>query len=151
VLANRSRPMSPLSLVILSTTFALFRIDPQSEIPRAILDRLSGSQSSPEGSSFVSITRTAEEISIVTDAYPEGQEGSPSFWKCIKIQGPLTHDLTGILNNLSSPLKEAKVPIFAISTWDTDYVLVPRDKIDQARGALLSAGWDFISGPISTA
>lgn len=53
--------------------------------------------------------------------------------------------LTGIMHELTRPLKEAEVPVFASSTWDTDYVLINKDKMEVARSALKKAGWRFSS------
>lgn len=53
--------------------------------------------------------------------------------------------LSGILNEMSTPLRRAKVPIFAVSTFDTDYVLVNQKDKDAAREALESAGWQFVA------
>lgn len=170
-------------LILLEKEFALFRLPAQSSIPPQILVQLTGTGTS-NSCSFVSVTRTPEEVSIVTDQIPADLDVQDSLWRCIKINGeyhtqscdpfnqsvdtdcqfagPLTHDLTGILNNLSTPLKEAEVPIFAVSTWcvvcvfggisidstlcrDTDYVLVPKNKVEEAVNALLSSGWKFLS------
>lgn len=54
-------------------------------------------------------------------------------------------DLTGVLASFTLPLQEAQVPVFAVSTWNTDYVLVPKDKLEVAVGALKKDGWTFIS------
>ena len=51
--------------------------------------------------------------------------------------------LTGIMHALTGPLKEAGVPVFATSTWDTDYVLINADKKDVAKDGLEAAGWIF--------
>ncbi|KAG8949329.1 hypothetical protein FRC04_008932 [Tulasnella sp. 424] len=138
-----SSPSFP-DLILLEKEFALFRLAAQSSIPPQILAQLTGTGSSTS-CSFISVTRTPEEVSIVTDQIPADLDVQDSLWRCIKIKGPLTHDLTGILNNLSTPLRDAEVPIFAVSTWDTDYVLVPKNKVDEAVNALLSSGWKFLS------
>ncbi|KAF9469819.1 ACT domain-containing protein [Collybia nuda] len=67
-----------------------------------------------------------------------------STWTCIKIMGPMEHNLTGILADFSAPLKAAQVPIFAVSTWNTDYVLVPATMLDVAVTALKADGWSFV-------
>lgn len=131
------------NLILLANEFALFRLPAQASIPPQILAQLTGTGCSTS-CSFVSVTRTPEEVSIVTDQIPADLDVQDSLWRCIKIKGPLTHDLTGILNNLSTPLKDAEVPIFAVSTWDTDYVLVPNNKVTEAVSALLSSGWRFL-------
>jgi uncharacterized protein len=82
---------------------------------------------------FVSITRTRDELSIVCEA-PAGE------WRCLKVQGPLDFSLVGILASLAEPLAKAGVPIFVISTFDTDYILVKADNLERAIEALRSAG-----------
>lgn len=64
-------------------------------------------------------------------------------WVVIKIAGPMEFELSGILNELSTPLRHAKVPIFAVSTYDTDYVLINEEDQARARNALEDAGWQF--------
>ena len=56
------------------------------------------------------------------------------------VEGPLDHSLVGILASISTALAAAAVPIFALSTYDTDWVLVPEGRLEQARSALLAAG-----------
>lgn len=65
---------------------------------------------------------------IAVPSQLQAEEG----WKAFKFAGPLDFGLTGILACLSAPLAEAKISIFAISTYDTDYILVKKDKVDQA-------------------
>ena len=75
---------------------------------------------------------------------PEGQvpEGvkQETGWRAFKVAGPLDFSLTGILLSLADPLARAGVSIYAVSTYDTDYVFVKEQKLDQARQALLGAG-----------
>ncbi|KAG8992357.1 hypothetical protein FRB94_011695 [Tulasnella sp. JGI-2019a] len=103
---------------------------------------------------FVSITRTQHEISIVTDlSLPtdmtdlgvSAETCTVSAFASIKVQGPLAHHLTGILSAMTIPLKNAQVPIFALSTSDTDYVLVPLTKASEAKKALTDDGWTVIN------
>ncbi len=88
-----------------------------------------------------SITRTAEELSVVCpeEAVPEAVRRQGG-WRCLEVRGPLAFELTGVLASLASPLAEAGVPIFALSTFDTDYLLVPGDQLETAFGALGAAG-----------
>ena len=65
-------------------------------------------------------------------------------WSCIKVSGPLELNTTGILAKLSKVLAEARISIFAISTYDTDYILVKADKATDAVAALNAAGFRFI-------
>lgn len=90
---------------------------------------------------FTSITRTPEELSIVCAEarVPPGTRCSTGF-RILKVQGPLEFALTGILAAIAAPLAAAKVSIFALSTYDTDHVLVPEAKLGLAIEVLRSAG-----------
>ncbi|KAI9632462.1 ACT domain-containing protein [Dioszegia hungarica] len=68
-------------------------------------------------------------------------QGGP--YAVLSVKGPLDLTLTGILNELTTPLRLAKVPIYAISTWNTDYILVPSEKLDRAVEVLKKTGWTF--------
>ncbi|KAN0100358.1 ACT domain containing protein [Tylopilus felleus] len=125
-----------LHLDALDRTFSIRRYAPTDEIPSDALRELSGSKAT---SGIISITRTAEEISIVHEA--ERDEGE---WRCIKIAGPMQFELTGVVCAFATPLKDAGIPIFAISTWNTDYVLVPKERIMDAVYALSADGWLFV-------
>ena len=88
-----------------------------------------------------SVTHTAEEVSVVCpeDVVPAAVR-SEGGWRCFKVRGPLAFELTGVLASLASPLAAAGVPIFALSTFDTDYLLVPGDELPEAIDALGAAG-----------
>ncbi len=90
---------------------------------------------------FVSITRTADELSIVCadGLAPKDVKQEPD-WRAFKIEGPLDFGLTGILASILDPLAQAKVSVFAISTYNTDYVLVKADKLETATATLRAAG-----------
>ena len=84
-------------------------------------------------SSFLSITRTDEELSIICEEQfrPPAIKVEAGFG-LIKILGPLDFNLTGILNTLLEPMKKAGIPVFVISTYDTDYILLKKDRIPEA-------------------
>ena len=90
---------------------------------------------------FTSITRTSEELSIVCplENVPRSQQPESS-WTCLKIEGPFGFSEIGILQSFIQPLSESGVPIFAISTFDTDYVLIQEIFSEQALQALRDAG-----------
>jgi hypothetical protein len=90
---------------------------------------------------FVSITRTADELSIVCDerAVPSGVKADRG-WRALRIEGPLDLSLTGVLVSIAVPLAEANINVFAISTFDTDYVLVKAERLAEASGVLRNAG-----------
>ncbi len=88
-----------------------------------------------------SITHTTEELSVVCpeSVVPEAIQ-MQGGWRCFKVRGPLPFELTGVLASMTAPLAEAGVPIFALSTYDTDYLLVPGEALERARDALGAAG-----------
>jgi hypothetical protein len=87
------------------------------------------------------VTRTDEELSIVLpeDSVPMDWKAERG-WRCLKVLGPLDLGLVGILASLTSPLAEAGIPIFALSTYDTDYLLVHDADLARATGALSLSG-----------
>jgi hypothetical protein len=121
--------MPSLTLSLLPETFAVCRLAPDVPLP----DWAAGE--------FVSITRTSDELSIVCAE----RNVPPSVrcergWRCLKVAGPLDLSLIGILASLAVPLAEARIPLFAISTYDTDYVLVKEADLERAVETLLQAG-----------
>lgn len=90
-----------------------------------------------------SMTRTEAELSVVCaeDAVPAGVRAERG-WRALRVRGPLAFELTGVLADLARPLAEAGVPIFALSTYDTDLVLVKADRLAEAVAALRGAGHD---------
>jgi hypothetical protein len=106
--------------------------------------RLSADASIPEWATkgdFTSITRTAEELSIVcsADNIPRDVDRGPS-WICLKLEGPFPFSQTGVLLSFIEPLSNHGLPIFAISTYDTDYVFIPQEHTVRALALLHQAG-----------
>ena len=91
---------------------------------------------------FCSITRTPHELSIVTSiaAVPADAQRTSGPWTAFMVHGPLDFTLKGILSKIAAALAGADVSIFAISTYDTDYVLVPSADAEKARSALTASG-----------
>ena len=96
---------------------------------------------------FVNVTRTADELSIVcptavvpADVRADDRSSVEDGWTTLMIVGPFEFHLTGILLAVLEPLAAASVGIFAISTYDTDYVLVKATQLDAAVTALSDAG-----------
>ncbi|HTS34724.1 MAG TPA: ACT domain-containing protein [Candidatus Solibacter sp.] len=111
--------------------------------------RLAPDESIPEWASkgeFTSVTRTADELSIVcpADNVPAGPH-SPRRWTCLKLEGPFPFSLTGVLLAFIEPLSSNRVPIFAISTFDTDYVLIQEEFAGRALNILREAGHQLLS------
>jgi uncharacterized protein len=90
---------------------------------------------------FTSVTRTADELSIVCpiENIPKEISATPR-WICLKLEGPFPFELTGVLLSFIEPLSNNNIPIFAISTFDTDYVLVPEQFAPAALKELERAG-----------
>jgi len=122
-----------LKLSILEDLFTVHRFPPDHEIPKQIYEN-----------QFCSISKTADELSIVcSSSVLLGSDISEMGWSCIKVLGPLDFSLTGILADISVVLAKAEVSIFAISTFDTDYVLVKSETLPVAKEALQKAGYAF--------
>ncbi len=121
----------PLVLTLQPQPLAVCRLDPSEPIPAWAL-----------AAAFLAVTRTADELSIVCPAssVPAGVR-SVGPWRALKVEGPLDFSLTGILAGLSAALSDANISLFAISTFDTDYVLVREETLDAAIQALRGAGY----------
>ncbi|OMJ23270.1 hypothetical protein AYI69_g5039 [Smittium culicis] len=114
--------------------------------------------------SFYSVTKTSEEQSVIVcdeDLSLSGlrkiesklsniisnktESGSEALkiekhWVAFKVDGVLDFGLVGILANLSGVLADAKIPIFVVSTYDTDYILVKKDRFEEAKASLINSG-----------
>ena len=95
---------------------------------------------------FTAITRTADELSIVCPADDLPRDvNSPHRWICLKLEGPFPFSLTGVLLSFIEPLSNNGIPIFAISTFDTDYVLVQEEHTGAVMERLSESGHEFVS------
>ena len=125
-----------MKLRILDSTFSVMKLPPSETIPLWALN-----------CDVFSITRTDEELSVVcpSECLPinEQMKDVENDWKCIKVEGVLDFSLTGILSSLANTLAENKISIFAISTFNTDYLLVKRHTIDRAKVVLENEGHIF--------
>ena len=112
-----------------------------------IINRLSAYASIPEEilkSNYYSVSKTENEMSLVCSEVIEVQSlQSSKGWKCIKVKGPLDFNMTGILAGISAIIARANISIFAISTFDTDYILVRSQDLSSARTTLRLAGDKF--------
>ncbi|MGI6083513.1 MAG: ACT domain-containing protein [Limnochordia bacterium] len=122
-----------LRMTVLDGVYAVCRLDPRSGMP------------SWATGSFRSITQTGDELSVVCpqECVPSGvlHEGG---WRIIKVIGPLDFALIGLMASISRALAEAGISIFALSTYDTDYVLVKAVQLERAVEALTSRGVEFV-------
>jgi uncharacterized protein len=126
-----SLPGDSLKFRGLSGTYVVCRFPANSSIPPC----------ASLGGGFISITRTEDELSIVCllESAPKDIQ-QEIRWTCFKIEGPFSFSTVGILNSCITPLAQAEIPIFALSTYDTDYVLVKEDDAERATEALQRAG-----------
>jgi hypothetical protein len=90
---------------------------------------------------FFGVVRTRDGLSIVCseDRVPDGALAERR-WAALKLKGPFPFSMTGVLASFLQPLAEAQVPIFAMSTFDTDYVLIKCEDVERAVIALGTAG-----------
>jgi uncharacterized protein len=92
-----------------------------------------------------SITRTAEELSVVCAAVAiPANVKAERGWRCFRVAGCLDFSLTGVLASIAGPLAAANVSIFAVSTYDTDYILVREQTVAAAIACLSAAGHDVV-------
>jgi len=119
-----------LELSLLPERFAISRLAADSSIP-------AWATQGP----FFSVTRTSDELSIVTELsrVPVGIQSQPG-WCALKVHGPFVLSEVGVLSALAAPLAEAKISLFAVSTFDTDYLLVAFETLSPAIAALERAG-----------
>ena len=119
-----------LTLIVNPAPLAIVRLAAGAELP-----------SWAAGSRWLSVTRTPDETSIVCD-----EEGVPESitaergYRAFRVAGTLPFEAVGVLVWLASPLAAARIPIFVISTHDTDYILVPGDRFARAVEAIREAG-----------
>ncbi len=122
-----------LNFQILEGEFTIHRLKPDHPVPSQVYN-----------SPMLSITKTKDELSIVLNSsIPVRSDVCEDGWSCMKIIGPLDFSLTGILAGISAVLAKADISIFAISTYDTDYILVKTRLLGQAQKNLVEAGHHF--------
>ena len=119
-----------LTLELLPEPFAIAQIDRDSAVPEWA-----------QGGALVSVTRTRAELSIVCAeaSVPPDVKAQRGF-RCLQVVGPLDFAETGVLESLASPLAKAGISIFALSTYDTDYLLLAEVDLEVGRAALSEAG-----------
>lgn len=125
-----------LTLTLLPDRYAVCRLPPDAPVPAWF---------APGPLSCLTHTRDELSLVVVQDGVPE-EVLAERGWRVLRVEGPLDFGLTGVLASIAGPLAHAGVPIFVVSTYDTDFVLVPGDKLGAARRALevgfeLGAGW----------
>ncbi len=123
-----------LKLRLLEGCFGVCRLQPSQPIPEWALS-----------SKLYSITKTLEELSVVCslEIIP-GDVACEGDWRMLKIEGPLDFSLVGILSAISTVLAKQEISIFAISTYDTDYILIKDHNTHKAVMALTKEGYEIL-------
>jgi len=125
-----SEPQQKLRYSVLETVLAVCRLGQATPVPEWSLR-----------AGFFSITRTADELSVVcAEAHVPSEIHAEPGWACLQLQGPFPFSMSGVLAAFLEPLAEAGIGIFAISTFDTDYVLVKADRLTDTIAKLEQAG-----------
>ena len=123
-------PPSP-QIVVHPDRFTIYRLDPNAKLPAWALE-----------GAFWSVTRTPSELSIVAIEDPgQSAPARASGWRALSLVGPLDFALVGVLARLTRVLADAEVSVFAVSTYDTDWVLVQDASLADAVTALAAAGY----------
>jgi len=119
-----------LTLVVVDGVFAVCRLEPGAPIPIW-----------STADDFFSITRTADELSVVCrqDAVPDGINCERG-WRCLRVAGTIPFSVVGVLASLTAPLADAGISVFALSTFDTDYLLVKAKDLERAVDVLRRRG-----------
>ncbi len=118
----------------LAGSYAIVRLAPDSPVPDWAMQ-----------GDLISITRTSDELSIVcpVDNVPAELQVA-RCWACLKLEGPFDLPETGVLLSFIEPLSANDVPVFAISTYDTDYILIRQESSDRALMLLAEAGHEAL-------
>lgn len=126
-----------LDFTLLKGEYSIYRFRRDSPIPEWIFD-----------SDFYSVTRTSDELSIISkpvDLIIGIDIKINNHWRILKINGVLELSLIGIIATVSTILKENKIPIFTVSTFDTDYILVKDRDLNKTVAALRHAGHKILT------
>jgi uncharacterized protein len=122
-----------MNLILHAEIFAICRLETNASLPLWAQGH------------FVSITRTAHELSVVCPHHnvPNTIQCERG-WRMVQVEGAMDLSLVGVLASLTKPLAEAGINLFALSTYDTDYLLVKEEKLEAAKKALEEAGHKFM-------
>ena len=123
-----------LTLTVLAEAFAVSRLDKRTPVPTWACS-----------GAWWSVTRTDDELSIVCpEAQVPTEVVSNRGWKCLRVSGPLDLALSGVLASLLEPLTQARISVFSISTFDTDYLLVKSENLAATARILSLAGHQIL-------
>lgn len=123
-----------MTLAVHPQLFTIHSFSPEQSIDAAVFQQ-----------SMFFIGKTKEELSVVVPAELKLDSlEQETDWRCFEVVGPLGFSMTGIMSRVSGVLANENVSIFALSTFDTDYILVKKDKLDQAITSLRNNGYQII-------
>ncbi|GCE30917.1 amino acid-binding protein [Dictyobacter alpinus] len=119
-----------LVLALQPDMLAICRLEPTAHISEDILN-----------GNFVAITKTNEELSIICpqDNIPE-EVIYTKGWRCLRIEGPFSHDTSGILASVLTPLANAHLSVFTTTTFDTGHILIKEENLNHAIQLLTQTG-----------
>jgi hypothetical protein len=111
-----------INLIPLDDTYIIYQLNNNQEIPSEIFN-----------SGFYSITKTSDEISIISNCKTDFNFlKSSKGWKGYKVDGILDFSLVGIISDITKPLKDNEISVFVISTFNTDYIFIKEDSFDKS-------------------
>lgn len=129
--------MQSNSISVFSDKYGVCRLDTHEEIP-----------SWAKEGEFYSITKTRDELSVIClEKNIPASIRCERDWRIMKMEGPLDFSEIGILTGMITPLAQNGISILAVSTFDTDYVLVKNDKLADARRVLEKTGFNILDLP----
>jgi uncharacterized protein len=128
----RETEVKSLRVTVLPLRLAVCRLAPEAALPPWV------------AGPFTSVTRTTEELSVVCDddAVPEDVQAERG-WRALKVEGPIPFEVTGVAAALVGPLAEARISVFLLATFDTDYLLLKEEVFEAAVAVLREAGHDI--------
>ncbi|HET6960987.1 MAG TPA: ACT domain-containing protein [Terriglobia bacterium] len=122
------------TLIVLAETFAVSRLDKSASVPTWACS-----------GGWWSVTRTDDELSMVCpEAQVPAEVPSNRGWKCLQVAGPLDLTVSGVLASLLEPLAQARISVFSVSTFDTDYLLVKTENLAATARLLSLAGHQIL-------
>ena len=123
-----------LKLHLLEEKFTISKLPVFGELPTIIAN-----------GEYCFVMRTDDELTVITPDFMAPNNVQQELgWRCVRIDGEIPFQAVGVLYSLLKPLSEASIPVFAISTYNTDYVFLPEDMLVHAVQSLQHAGHEFI-------
>lgn len=133
-----------VTLTELAGTYSIHRLQPEAKEQAAT--QIAAVLSAP--TTLFALLKSPDELSLVCDQRLEiTADKTTGPWRALRVAGELDFALTGILAGLTAPLAQADIPVFAISSYDTDYLLVAADDAPATRATLIAAGFPVTAAP----